>query len=176
MLLGGGMLVVGEATYPTADEHWDSSIAARERVERVVHVYERRAAFRRDVLEAYEFRCAVSGLGLGSVSPTRTVGVLDAAHVKPVGSSGEDSVWNGLALTPTLHRLFDQGLFSLAYVDGYLEVLTSPRLERSMVEVPVRGVGLALTDGTKLMLPTSASMQPKKSMIDFHRSRVFLAS
>lgn len=104
------------------------------------------------------------------------MGVLDAAHVKPVGASGEDSVWNGLALTPTLHRLFDQGLFSLTYVDGNLEVITSPKLERSMVEVPERGVGLALSDGTRLLLPAVASMQPRKSMVDFHRSKVFVAS
>jgi putative restriction endonuclease len=176
MHLGGGLLDVGGTTYPTADEHMDPAYATRERVERVVNVYERRAAFRREVLGAYELRCAVSGLGLGSVSATRTVGVLDAAHVKPVGANGEDSVWNGLALTPTLHRMFDLGLFSLRYVDDHLEVLVSPRLERGMVEVPERGVGLSLADGTKLLLPNSRAMWPKMSMVDYHRSKIFVSS
>lgn len=163
-----------ESAYPILDEHLVPLVAARERVERIVSVYERRAAFRREVLSAYEYRCAISGLGLGSVAVTKSQGVLDAAHIRPVESQGVDSVSNGLALTPTLHRLFDQGLFTMQYVDGHLEVVASPRLTREMVEVKERGVSLALKTGTRLLLPASASMRPNRQQVLFHQKHVFV--
>lgn len=165
-----------ESAYPVLDEHPEPLVAARERVERIVSVYERRAAFRRDVLHAYEFRCAVTGLGLGGIALTKSLGVLDAAHIRPVEAQGVDSVSNGLALTPTLHRLFDQGLFSMQYVDAHLEVIASPRLSSEMVEVKERGVSLALRTGTRLLLPASPSMRPNKQQVLYHQKHVFVSS
>jgi putative restriction endonuclease len=163
-----------ESAYPMLEEHDVPLVAARERIERIVSVYERRAAFRREVLSAYEFRCAVTGLGLGSVAVTKSQGVLDAAHIRPVEANGVDSVSNGVALTPTLHRLFDQGLFTMEYVDGFLQVLASPRLTPEMVEVKERGVSLALRTGTRLLLPASPSNQPNRQQVLFHQKHVFV--
>lgn len=168
--------LIAESVYPMPGDHAEPLVAARERVERIVGVYERRAAFRREVLGAYAYRCAVTGLGLGEVAQSKSAGVLDAAHIRPVGVSGVDSVWNGIALTPTLHRLFDQGLFTLQYQGDRLELLTSPRLDRRMVEVPERGVDLAVRDGMPLILPQALELRPKKSQVDFHRQRIFVAS
>lgn len=165
-----------EAAYPFPGDHREPLIAARERVQHIVEVYERRSAFRREVLDAYRYQCAITGLGLGRVVASKSAGVLDAAHIRPVGASGVDSVWNGLALTPTLHRLFDQGLFTLQYVNDHLEVLTSPRLDRRMVEVPERRVSLAVQDGTRLMLPGSPDQKPRRALVDYHRERIFIAS
>ncbi len=163
-----------ESAYPVLEEV--PLVAARERTERIVNVFERRAAFRREVLAAYEFKCAVTGLGLGNVAVTKSQGVLDAAHIRPVEAMGVDSVSNGLALTPTLHRLFDQGLFSLDFVDGHLEVLTSPRLTEEMVEVKGRGVSLALRTGIRLLLPSSPSLRPNKQQVLFHQKHVFIST
>jgi putative restriction endonuclease len=167
--------LVEESAYPVVDEHQVPLVAARERVERIVSVYERRAAFRREVLTAYDYRCAVTGLGLGSVALSKSQGVLDAAHIRPVQAQGVDSVSNGLALTPTLHRLFDNGLFSMDYVDGHLEVVTSARLAPEMVEVEERGVSLALRSGTRLLLPESPSMRPNRQQVLYHRRHVFVS-
>jgi putative restriction endonuclease len=157
-------------------EQFEPLTDVRERVERIIKVYERRAAFRREVLGAYGFVCAVTGLGLGGIAPTKSFGVLDAAHVRPVGSSGVDSVLNGVAMTPTLHRLFDLGLFTLEPAGNGLQVLLSPRLESRMVEVAERGVSLGLRPGTALLLPKDPSLQPRKADLDYHRSKIFLAS
>jgi len=77
---------IQESTYPILEDHSEPLVASRERVERLMSAYERRAAFRREVLDAYAYRCAVTGLGLGQIAPTKSQGLLDAAHIRPVGS------------------------------------------------------------------------------------------
>jgi putative restriction endonuclease len=166
--------LIEEASYPI--DPFEPLTDVRERVERIIKVYERRAAFRREVLGAYGFVCAVTGLGLGGIAPTKSLGILDAAHVRPVGSAGVDSIRNGIAMTPTLHRLFDFGLFTLEPAGDDLRVLVSPRLETRMVEVPERGVSLGLNAGTALLLPANPALRPRKSDVDFHRNRVFLSA
>jgi putative restriction endonuclease len=70
----------------------------------------RDASFRAQVLAAYNQRCAVSGFQalLGG-----TLFCLEAAHVHWHSHGGPSTVANGLALTPTLHKLFDHGAWSL---------------------------------------------------------------
>lgn len=67
-------------------------------------------AFRHRVLVAYEHRCAASGFraSLGE----RYFGC-EAAHVQWHAYGGNDTVDNGIALEPTLHKLFDAGAWTL---------------------------------------------------------------
>jgi len=67
-------------------------------------------AFRRQVLEAYDGTCAVSGLSLRNGGGWMEV---EAAHIRAVEAGGPDIVPNGIALTATLHKLFDRGMFSI---------------------------------------------------------------
>lgn len=79
--------------------------AERRRLLKSVSVLSRDAGFRCRVLDAYGHRCAVSRVQLGLV---------DAAHILPVCREGShDSVVNGVALLPHLHRAFDSGLIFL---------------------------------------------------------------
>jgi len=66
--------------------------------------------FREKVLRAYEYRCAASGFraALGG-----TYFGCEAAHVQWHAQNGPDTVENGMALEPTLHKLFDAGAWSL---------------------------------------------------------------
>ena len=91
----------------SAGHEYAEAITTAERARRFVSALEREARFRDDVLDAYQHRCAVSGLSVGA-SPSRAYGLLDAAHIRPVGGQGADSTANGLALTPTLHRMFER--------------------------------------------------------------------
>jgi len=66
--------------------------------------------FREEVLAAYDQRCTVTGfqaLLAGSAF------CLEAAHVHWHSQGGPSTVDNGLALTPTLHKLFDHGAWSI---------------------------------------------------------------
>lgn len=64
----------------------------------------RDSSFRNRVLVAYGNRCAFCGLQLRLV---------DAAHIVPVGASGNDDTANGLALCALHHRAFDCALLTL---------------------------------------------------------------
>jgi putative restriction endonuclease len=65
----------------------------------------RDARFRKNVLVAYGFRCAVSGIQLDLV---------DAAHIIPVEHErGTDELKNGICLSALHHRAFDSGLIGI---------------------------------------------------------------
>lgn len=68
-------------------------------------------AFRRVILNAYDERCAISGLKLINGGGRAEV---DAAHIRPVEANGPDCVNNGIALSGTAHWMFDRGLISLS--------------------------------------------------------------
>jgi putative restriction endonuclease len=66
--------------------------------------------FRQEVLRAYEHRCAVTGfqIALGG-----SYFGCEAAHVQWHAYGGPDTVENGFAVEPTLHKLFDAGAWTL---------------------------------------------------------------
>ena len=83
---------------------------AADRPMMVVHQRRRDPRFRQAVLRAYEHRCAITGFraALGGLY----LGC-EAAHVQWHAHSGPDTVSNGFAVEPTLHKLFDAGAWSL---------------------------------------------------------------
>lgn len=149
------------------------AITTEERSRRLITAVQREARFRDEVLLAYEHRCSLSGLAVGS-SPSRAYGLLDAAHIRPVGSQGADTMANGMALTPTLHRMFDKGLFTLIYRGGRLEVRTSPHLRQEMIHGR-EGFELRLSDGLAATVPILEASRPARAALDYHHSEIFLA-
>lgn len=130
-------------------------------VERLTSRPYRDVAFRRKVREAYDFRCAMSGLKLRNGGGRPEV---QAAHIRPVERSGSDSVRNGLALSGTLHWMFDRGLLSVA--DDW-SILVSRNKVPS--EVSDR---LIVSDG-KLRLPKDQRNWPHPENLRWHRENVF---
>ena len=94
----------------------------RERVSYLSSRILRDRIFRRTVLRAYGERCAITGLRLINGSGRAEV---DAAHIRPVEKNGPDIVSNGLALSGTVHWMFDRGLIALS---DNLEILISRRV------------------------------------------------
>lgn len=63
--------------------------------------------FRTSILEAYNFRCAISG--------SVTSEALEAAHIVPYFGPESDVIQNGISLRVDIHRLFDLGLIGISY-------------------------------------------------------------
>ena len=77
----------------------------RRTVVTTINIYSRNANFRQQVLNAYDNRCAVIRMQLK---------LIDAAHIIPVPADiSVDHVTNGIALSPTMHRAFDNALIFL---------------------------------------------------------------
>lgn len=131
-------------------------------LERLTHRPYRDVAFRRKVREAYGYRCAMSGLMLRNGGGRPEV---QAAHIRPVASDGNDSVRNGLALSGTLHWMFDRGLISVA--EDRETILVSHN------KVPGDVVSRLLAPGGKLVRPEDPRNAPHPDNLRWHRENVF---
>lgn len=117
-------------------------------------------AFRRSVRAAYDNRCAVTGLRLinGGGRPE-----VQAAHIQAVEDKGPDSIRNGLALSGTIHWMFDRGLLSIA--DDMTILKAKDRLP-SEVERLINASG-------RLNLPTDQAQWPHPAFLAHHRENRF---
>lgn len=142
-----------------------------ERSRHLIEVLDRDCRFRDSVLRCSDFRCLVTGFGIGGQPASRLHGIVEAAHIRPVAANGPDEVSNGLALTPTVHKLFDAGLLTFELVRDTLKLRTSPLLrELNLVGERSR---LVLEDGRVVMRRTDASRLPSPSFLEYHRDLVF---
>jgi putative restriction endonuclease len=108
----------------------------------------RDASFRLEVCRAYDNRCAVTGLRLINGSGRAEV---QAAHIKPVAAGGPDVVQNGIALSATVHWLFDRHLISIG--EDY-------RLLVSHNRVPIELTSLFRPERVGLHLPKDRRLWP----------------
>ena len=131
-------------------------------LERLIRRPYREVAFRRKVREAYGYRCAMSGLKLRNGGGRPEV---QAAHIRPVESQGSDAVRNGLALSGTLHWMFDRGLISVA--EDCETILVSHN------KVPGEVVGRLLAPEGKLVGPEDPRNAPHPENLRWHRENVF---
>jgi len=122
----------------------------------------RDVAFRRKVRAAYDYRCALSGLRLRNGGGRPEV---QAAHIRPVNYHGSDAVRNGLALSGTLHWMFDRGLISVAEDCQTLLV--------SQNKVPGDVVRRLLSPDGKLQLPNDPKDHPHPENLRWHRENVY---
>lgn len=154
-----------EATrYGTHGGSFDDAASTFERpiLERLTHRPYRDVAFRRKVRAAYDYRCAMSGLSLRNGGGRPEV---QAAHIRPVERQGSDSVRNGLALSGTLHWMFDRGLISVA--EDCETILVSHN------KVPSEVVGRLLRPEGRLIRPKDPCNAPHPANLRWHRENVF---
>jgi putative restriction endonuclease len=118
-------------------------------------------SFQRQVLAAYDYTCAISGLALRNGGGRPEV---QAAHIRPVSKQGPDTVRNGLALSGTLHWMFDRGLVSVA---------EDHRILISHNKVPDDVARRLVVPGQRLHLPQDRRLHPHPDYLRFHREEVF---
>lgn len=117
----------------------------------------RDASFRRSVCEAYGDRCAVTGLRIVNGGGRAEV---QAAHVWPVAEGGPDMVQNGIALSATVHWLFDRHLISLTDDYGLLV---------SHKKVPAEIRTLFEKHAQRIRLPADQRLWPLPAYVARHR-------
>ena len=117
----------------------------------------RDANFRLEVCRAYDNKCAVTGLRIVNGGGRAEV---QAAHVKPVADGGPDVVHNGIALSATVHWLFDRHLISID--DDYRLLVTHNR-------VPGELRGLFRPENERLHLPQDRKLWPHPVFVAHHR-------
>lgn len=117
--------------------------------------------FRRIVLRAYSERCAISGLKLINGMGRAEVA---AAHIRPVESNGPDIVSNGIALSGTVHWMFDRGLVGLS--DDMQILISRQANDPEGIRALINKSGYALT-------PDRPSERPHPHFLRWHRKHCF---
>lgn len=117
----------------------------------------RDANFRLEVCRAYDDRCAVTGLRIINGGGRSEV---QAAHIRPVADGGPDMVQNGIALSATVHWLFDRHLISID---------TDHRLLVSHNRVPPELRNLFRPELAGLHLPQDRRLWPHPAFLSHHR-------
>jgi putative restriction endonuclease len=133
----------------------------RERVTLLSSRVVRDRVFRRNVLRAYDERCAVSALKLINGGGRAEV---DAAHIRPVEANGPDITSNGIALSGTAHWMFDRGLIGLS---DDLEILVSRHVN------DLDGVRSFINRSGRAIPPTRPFERPHPHFLAWHRSHCF---
>lgn len=119
--------------------------------------------FRRVILNAYDSRCALTGLKLINGGGRAEV---EAAHIQPVEHGGPDIAGNGLALSGTIHWMFDRGFVSLT---DQLDILISRQVN------DLNAVQSLLNRNRRATTPTQPSARPLPQFLAWHRDHCFKA-
>jgi putative restriction endonuclease len=117
--------------------------------------------FRTRVLKAYDRRCAFTGFQFINGGGRAEV---EAAHIKSVEAKGPDVVQNGLALSGTVHWMFDRGLLTVA---DDATILLSNHIN------DVDGVRKILRADGRAKFPDDPHDIPDPAFLRWHRENCF---
>lgn len=159
-------LIDDKDVLPRIDEAVDDRMLREERIEfeferSIVQTLSNRKKrdrlFRRSVLSAYENSCAVTGWKLINGGGRAEA---EAAHIKPVEHNGPDSVQNGIALSGTVHWMFDRGLIGFS---DELDILIHRKVNDR------EGVEAIINPTRKLIAPERVAHRPHPAFLGWHR-------
>lgn len=119
--------------------------------------------FERNVLKAYEYKCAVCDF---DVRLGDTLIALNACHIKWQQAGGPDEAANALALCAMHHKLFERGLFTLS------------RQRQILVSDDAHGSAgfqewLMQFHRQRINLPQRQTYYPERDFIEWHVREVF---
>jgi putative restriction endonuclease len=89
----------------------------------------------------------------------------EAAHIKPISVRGPDSIRNGLALSGTVHWMFDRGFISLGAPPDYPILVTKKGLPENVLRL--------FNPDMMLLKPADERFWPAPEYIEFHRREIF---
>jgi putative restriction endonuclease len=111
-------------------------------------------------LEIYDKQCSITGL---KVEDANNNSLVDACHIIPFSESYNDSIRNGIALSPTFHRAFDKGLIAIS---DHFEILVHPKLKDYHPET-----GIRFYQNKTISLPQDERFYPSFKSLREHRNR-----
>jgi putative restriction endonuclease len=136
------------------------AIFRRPIVEQLISRKFRDAAFSKTVRDAYDRKCAVTGLKIINGGGRSEI---EAAHIRPVADDGPDSIKNGLALSRTAHWLFDRGLIAIG--DDF-------KLLKAKNYIP-EGYDRLFDPSGLVAVPQDERLKPHKAFLEYHRDTYF---
>lgn len=121
----------------------------------------RSSLFKSKIPSIYNNTCAISRL---SITTSSNVSMIDACHIEPWSINYNDTIVNGIALTPTIHRAFDKHLIT---IDRDYRVVVSD----DFIESGYSAFGIKKLHGSKILLPESRDFYPSQELLETHRQK-----
>lgn len=121
--------------------------------------------FRTQVLQAYQYRCAICGFDLQLGMSGTPIGV-EAAHIKWKQARGPDDVSNGIALCALHHKMFDKGAL---HITEDLHLLVSEAIHGSEPHLS----RLRDRHGNRIHTPQRTTYYPDGEVVTWHVNEVF---
>ncbi|EIJ44025.1 putative restriction endonuclease [Beggiatoa alba B18LD] len=128
-------------------------------------IFLRSQTFKKLIPRLYNDTCCISGWRLDNLWNLQ---MIDACHIIPFSISHDDTVSNGIALCPNLHRAFDRGLLT---IDNDFKVKISPYL----AENTNTNYGIKQFANQAILLPSDALFYPRLDNLKWHQENVFRA-
>lgn len=125
------------------------------------NIFLRGCLFKREIPKIYNNTCCISGMKIDSINH---VSMIDACHIIPFSESYNDTVTNGIALCPNLHRAFDRGLIA---IDENYKVIVS----NCFIEEP-DSYSIIKLHGMQIRLPNKKEHYPLVENFSWHREKI----
>lgn len=119
--------------------------------------------FSRTIQEVYNNTYCITGL---SISSALNISMLDACHIVPFSKTHNDTIGNGLALCPNLHRAFDRGLITIN--EDYRVVVSRQFNEPTDCSHSIRQF-----ENKRINLPQERSYYPNTDNLRWHNNNIF---
>lgn len=126
-------------------------------------IFMRGYVFQKQIPSIYEYTCCISGY---TIKTQHNISMIDACHIVPFSESYNDTITNGLALCPNIHRAFDRGLIT---IDEDFKVLISKEFEEELGNP----FSIKDFDNKKILLPNNKLFIPNKANLLWHNENVF---
>lgn len=125
-------------------------------------IFLRGSLFKREVPIIYNNTCCISGM---KIDATISVSMVDACHIVPFSESYDDTITNGIALCPNLHRAFDRGLIA---IDSKYKVVVSQTFKEDETNYSIR-----IFEKQQIILPKKKMFYPLVENFVWHRKNIF---
>lgn len=126
-------------------------------------VFIRGGIFKKTIPKIYNYSCCITGF---KVNTNYNIQMIDACHIIPFSISQDDTIQNGISLSPNIHRAFDRGLITIN--QDYI-IRVSPSINKSSSTSEITEL-----DGKSIILPQEPRHYPSLEALEWHRKEVFL--
>lgn len=125
-------------------------------------IFLRGSLFKREIPKIYNNTCCISGM---RIDATISVSMADACHIVPFSVSYDDTVTNGIALCPNLHRAFDRGLIA---IDENYKVVVSKTFKEDETRYSIK-----VFENKEINLPMQKHYFPLRDNFHWHFNNIF---
>lgn len=161
---GNNDLPTASILYESSEEYKRKLIELKNKIDENAfqeEVFIRGGLFKREIPKIYCNTCAISGLRIDAIV---NLTMVDACHIVPFSEGYDDTLTNGIALCPNLHRAFDRGLISIS--DDYTVLIN-----KNFVESRTSTYNLYQFESKGIILPNTIDMYPSLENIRKHREK-----